>query len=152
MYQEMRAYKKIQPLQSFHHWMYTSFKTGWSYPTIKTIYCMIRSGSILKRRSSLSLLTSSSRAVSLCNALCRSVMVISGLPFSFTIMSPSLIPPLETNKGTKRWSISSKWLIFSVTGDMVCWKKVTGPAWVSWWFIHLHWLLQSYINHLFNPL
>lgn len=62
------------------------------------VYCMITSGSMLKSRSSLSLRTSSRRAVSSCSAPCRSAVAIRGRPFSFTIMSPSLIPPLETEK------------------------------------------------------
>lgn len=68
------------------------------YSCASIIYCMITSGSMLKSRSSLSLLTSSSRAVSSCSAACRSAVVIRGLPFSFTIMSPSLMPPLGTDK------------------------------------------------------
>lgn len=66
------------------------------------VYCMITSGSMLNRRSSLSLLTSSSRAVSSCRASCRSAVVIRGRPFSFTMMSPSLMPPLEKVGGTER--------------------------------------------------
>lgn len=58
------------------------------------VYCMMTSGSMLKRRSSLSLLISSRRAVSSCSASCRSAVVSRGRPLSFTIMSPSLIPPL----------------------------------------------------------
>lgn len=50
----------------------------------------------------MSLLTSSSRAVSSCRASCRAAVVISGRPFSFTIMSPSLMPPLEKVGGTER--------------------------------------------------
>lgn len=57
-------------------------------------YCMMTSGSMLKRRSSLSLRTSSRRAVSSCSASCRSDVVSSGRPFSFTMTSPSLMPPL----------------------------------------------------------
>lgn len=66
------------------------------------VYCIMMSGSMLKRRSSLSLLTSNNRAVSSCSAFCRSAVVFKGLPFSFTIMSPSLIPPLEAKTWMKR--------------------------------------------------
>lgn len=68
------------------------------YSRASSAYCMITSGSMLKSRSSLSLLTSSSRAVSSCNASCRSAVDIRGLPFSLTIISPSFIPPLETER------------------------------------------------------
>lgn len=57
-------------------------------------YCIMTSGWMLKSRSSLPLLTSSSRAVSSVSAPCRSAVVSRGRPFSFTMMSPSLIPPL----------------------------------------------------------
>lgn len=63
--------------------------------TARWHHCMMTSGSMLKSRSSLPRRTSSSRAVSSVNASFRSLVLISGWPFSFTMMSPSLIPPLE---------------------------------------------------------
>lgn len=58
--------------------------------------CMMTSGWMLKSRSSLPRRTSSSRAVSSVSASLRSEVVRRGMPFNFTMMSPSLMPPLKS--------------------------------------------------------
>ena len=73
-------------------------------------YCIMTSGWMLKSRSSLPLLTSNSRVVSSVSAPCRSAVGSSGRPFSFTMISPSLIPPLCGEKGCQNidiltWSV-----------------------------------------------
>ena len=65
------------------------------------LYCMMTSGWMLKSRSSLSLRTSSNSAASCCSAPCRSALPLSGRPFSLTMTSPSLRPPLWRAQGSE---------------------------------------------------
>lgn len=65
------------------------------------VYCMMRSGRMLKSRSSLSRRTSSRSGASSCSAPCRSAVPLRGRPFSLTMTSPSLMPPLGGAQGVR---------------------------------------------------
>lgn len=92
-------------------------------------YCIMTSGWMLKSRSSLPLLTSSSRVVSSVSAPCRSAVVSSGRPFSFTMMSPSLIPPLCGEKGFQNIYIfwHGLWVLQSIL-----FLNINNDAHLSW--------------------